>query len=128
MVQPFYEDMGRKAQWFYEIHGTNDFTALDKLRDNAVAHVEVMREARRTRLDPGGGAIDKPSVLTGAERRATTAKVDLPGHVDEGFITVPIQVSSSEEELGATRKEAILDVAHRSGVPKRVVYDAVHRP
>ena len=27
-----------------------------------------------------------------------------------------------------TRKEAILDVARRAGVPKREVYDAVHRP
>jgi 16S rRNA (cytidine1402-2'-O)-methyltransferase len=35
---------------------------------------------------------------------------------------------AEEEATGATRKEAILDVARRSGVPKRVVYDAVHRP
>jgi 16S rRNA (cytidine1402-2'-O)-methyltransferase len=35
---------------------------------------------------------------------------------------------AEEEEIGASRKEAILDVARRSGVPKRVVYDAVHRP
>jgi 16S rRNA (cytidine1402-2'-O)-methyltransferase len=35
---------------------------------------------------------------------------------------------AEEERTGATRKEAILDVARRSGVPKRVVYDAVHRP
>ncbi|MEO7352332.1 MAG: 16S rRNA (cytidine(1402)-2'-O)-methyltransferase [Marmoricola sp.] len=34
---------------------------------------------------------------------------------------------AEEEAAGATRKEAILDVARRSGVPKRVVYDAVHR-
>jgi 16S rRNA (cytidine1402-2'-O)-methyltransferase len=34
---------------------------------------------------------------------------------------------AEEEATGATRKEAILDVARRSGVPKRVVYDAVHR-
>jgi 16S rRNA (cytidine1402-2'-O)-methyltransferase len=34
---------------------------------------------------------------------------------------------AEEEEIGATRKEAILDVARRSRVPKRVVYDAVHR-
>jgi 16S rRNA (cytidine1402-2'-O)-methyltransferase len=33
-----------------------------------------------------------------------------------------------EEGAGATRKEAILDVARRAGLPKRVVYDAVHRP
>jgi 16S rRNA (cytidine1402-2'-O)-methyltransferase len=35
---------------------------------------------------------------------------------------------AEEEETGATRKEAIREVARRSGVPKRVVYDAVHRP
>ncbi len=32
------------------------------------------------------------------------------------------------ETGGMTRKEAILDVARRAGVPKREVYDAVHRP
>ena len=34
---------------------------------------------------------------------------------------------AEEEVVGATRKEAILDVARRAGVPKRVVYDAVHK-
>ena len=34
---------------------------------------------------------------------------------------------AEEEEAGATRKEAILDVARRCRVPKRLVYDAVHR-
>jgi 16S rRNA (cytidine1402-2'-O)-methyltransferase len=33
-----------------------------------------------------------------------------------------------EEATGSTRKEAILDVARRAGLPKRVVYDAVHKP
>ena len=33
----------------------------------------------------------------------------------------------AEEESGTPRKQAIADVARRSGVPKRVVYDAVHR-
>jgi 16S rRNA (cytidine1402-2'-O)-methyltransferase len=37
------------------------------------------------------------------------------------------ELVAGEEEAGASRKEAILDVARRSGVPKRVVYDAVHR-
>ena len=32
------------------------------------------------------------------------------------------------EAAGSTRKDAILAVAQRSGVPKRVVYDAVHKP
>jgi 16S rRNA (cytidine1402-2'-O)-methyltransferase len=34
---------------------------------------------------------------------------------------------AKEEAAGATRKEAIADVARRSGVPKREVYDVVHK-
>ncbi|MCW2835231.1 MAG: Uroporphyrin-III C/tetrapyrrole (Corrin/Porphyrin) methyltransferase [Nocardioides sp.] len=34
---------------------------------------------------------------------------------------------AEEEASGATRKEAIADVARRSGVPRREVYDLVHR-
>ena len=36
-------------------------------------------------------------------------------------------VAEAEAE-GSTRKEAILEVARRAGLPKRVVYDAVHKP
>ncbi|KQT94043.1 uroporphyrin-III methyltransferase [Marmoricola sp. Leaf446] len=35
---------------------------------------------------------------------------------------------AAEELVGVPRKQAIGDVARRSGVPKRLVYDAVHRP
>jgi 16S rRNA (cytidine1402-2'-O)-methyltransferase len=34
---------------------------------------------------------------------------------------------ASEESAGLPRKQAISDVARRSGVPKRMVYDAVHK-
>jgi 16S rRNA (cytidine1402-2'-O)-methyltransferase len=34
---------------------------------------------------------------------------------------------ADEEAAGATRKDAILEVARRAGVPKRTVYDLVHR-
>jgi 16S rRNA (cytidine1402-2'-O)-methyltransferase len=34
---------------------------------------------------------------------------------------------AEEETMGATRRDAILDVARRAGLPKRVVYDAVHK-
>ena len=34
---------------------------------------------------------------------------------------------SDEEATGVSRKDAILDVARRAGLPKRVVYDAVHK-
>jgi photosystem II stability/assembly factor-like uncharacterized protein len=118
MAEPFYEDMGRKAQWFYEIHGTRDYAALDRLRDQALAHVKVMREARLTRLDPGGGPIDKPTVLVGAGRRAQTANVALPGHVTEGFITVPIQVTSTEVDLGATLKQKLRRAAQSTLDPR----------
>jgi 16S rRNA (cytidine1402-2'-O)-methyltransferase len=36
-------------------------------------------------------------------------------------------VARAEDEGGLTRKEAILDVARRTGLPKREVYDAVHK-
>jgi 16S rRNA (cytidine1402-2'-O)-methyltransferase len=54
------------------------------------------------------------------------------GHAD--VVDVPTDPASlaalvaEEEATGSTRKEAILDVARRAGVPKRVVYDAVHKP
>jgi 16S rRNA (cytidine1402-2'-O)-methyltransferase len=35
---------------------------------------------------------------------------------------------AEEEAMGTSRKDAILEVAHRAGLPKRVVYDAVHKP
>ncbi len=35
---------------------------------------------------------------------------------------------ADHEAAGSTRKEAILEVARLAGVPKRVVYDAVHKP
>jgi 16S rRNA (cytidine1402-2'-O)-methyltransferase len=34
---------------------------------------------------------------------------------------------AEDEAAGWTRKEAILDVAKRAGLPKRIVYDAVHK-
>ncbi|QNN51586.1 16S rRNA (cytidine(1402)-2'-O)-methyltransferase [Nocardioides mesophilus] len=45
--------------------------------------------------------------------------------------TDPVSLAAlvaEEEAEGATRKEAILDVARRAGLPKRQVYDAVHKP
>ena len=45
-------------------------------------------------------------------------------------VTDPITLAAwvaEDEADGVPRKQAIVDVARRSGVPKRVVYDAVHR-
>ena len=93
MAQPFYEDMGRKARWFHEIHGSTDYGALDRLRDKAFEHVDVMRQARINRADPGGGRIDKASVLLGGGRKARITSVDLPGHCEKGFITGAVEVT-----------------------------------
>jgi 16S rRNA (cytidine1402-2'-O)-methyltransferase len=34
---------------------------------------------------------------------------------------------SEEETSGLSRKDAVREVARRAGLPKRTVYDAVHR-
>ena len=107
MAQPFYEDMGRKARWFHEIHGSTDYGALDRLRDKAFEHVDVMRQARITRADPGGGRIDKASVLLGGGRKARITSVDLPGHCEKGFITGAVEVTSALEDLGAMLKQQL---------------------
>ena len=46
-------------------------------------------------------------------------------------VTDPVALAALvevEESTGVPRKQAIAEVAKRSGVPKRLVYDAVHRP
>ena len=105
MPEPFYEDMRQKAEWFREIHGSDDHAELDRVRDRALAHVEVMREARVTRLDPGGGAIDEAFVLVGRGGRATARSTDLPGHADPAvFLTRAVEVTSAAEDLGRVLK------------------------
>jgi len=53
------------------------------------------------------------------------------GAADDATSTDPDTLKAlvaSEESAGVPRKQAIADVARRSGVPKRVVYDLVHKP
>jgi 16S rRNA (cytidine1402-2'-O)-methyltransferase len=56
-------------------------------------------------------------VAAGAEQRA-----DVP--TDPASLRALVE---AEERRGMPRKAAIVDVARRAGVPKRVVYDAVHK-
>jgi 16S rRNA (cytidine1402-2'-O)-methyltransferase len=56
-------------------------------------------------------------VAAGAEERA-----DVPTDPESLLALV-----EAEERRGMPRKAAIVDVARRAGVPKRVVYDAVHK-
>ena len=52
-----------------------------------------------------------------------TASTDLP--TDPASLAAA--VAQAQDEGGLTRKDAILDVARRTGLPKREVYDAVHK-
>jgi 16S rRNA (cytidine1402-2'-O)-methyltransferase len=52
-----------------------------------------------------------------------TAATDLP--TDPSSLAA--LVAEAQDEGGLTRKDAILDVARRTGLPKRDVYDAVHK-
>jgi 16S rRNA (cytidine1402-2'-O)-methyltransferase len=52
------------------------------------------------------------------------------GAVPERVDTDPVSLAglvADAESTGTPRKQAILDVARRAGVPKREVYDAVHK-
>ena len=64
-------------------------------------------------------------VLRG-EVTIVVAGAPAPGRVDD-----PAELIArvrALEDGGTTRKEAIVEVARSAGVPKRVVYDAVHKP
>jgi 16S rRNA (cytidine1402-2'-O)-methyltransferase len=52
-----------------------------------------------------------------------TASADVP--TDPAALAA--LVAQAQDEGGLTRKDAILDVARRAGLPKREVYDAVHK-
>lgn len=52
----------------------------------------------------------------------TTATSDVP--TDPASLA---ELVADAEREGTTRKDAILEVARRAGLPKRVVYDAVHK-
>ena len=89
----------------------------------------VCRELTKTHEEVRRGPL--ADLVTWAERGVRgEVTIVLEGAPAPEPVTDPAilaELVASEEEAGATRKEAILDVARRSGVPKRVVYDAVHR-
>jgi 16S rRNA (cytidine1402-2'-O)-methyltransferase len=91
----------------------------------------VCRELTKTHEEVRrGGLADLAAWAADGVRGEVTIVVE--GHAD--VVDVPTDPASlaslvaEEEATGSTRKEAILDVARRAGLPKRVVYDAVHKP
>jgi len=94
-------------------------------RDAAVCRelTKTHEEVRRDHLDA--------LVAWAAEGVRGEVTIVVAGAGDDATSTDPDTLRalvSSEEAAGVPRKQAIADVARRSGVPKRVVYDLVHKP
>jgi 16S rRNA (cytidine1402-2'-O)-methyltransferase len=89
----------------------------------------VCRELTKTHEEVRrGGLADLTEWADAGVRGEVTIVV--AGAPEPEAITDPatlLALVEAEEESGTPRKQAIADVARRSGVPKRVVYDAVHR-
>lgn len=88
-------------------------------RELTKTHEQVRRGTLAELVDWAGDGVrgEVTLVVAGAEPRpAVTDPVELRAAVERS------------EARGVTRKQAILDVARESGVPKRTVYDAVHKP
>ncbi len=89
----------------------------------------VCRELTKTHEEVRRGTLGELATWAAQGVRGEVTIV-LDGATAPEAVTDPLVLAAlvaDEEEAGATRKEAILDVARRSGVPKRLVYDAVHR-
>jgi 16S rRNA (cytidine1402-2'-O)-methyltransferase len=89
----------------------------------------VCRELTKTHEEVRrGGLADLAAWAGDGVRGEVTLVVE---GVDADRVDVPTDAASlavlvaEQEELGSSRKEAILEVARRAGLPKRVVYDAV---
>ncbi len=64
----------------------------------------------------------------GVRGEVTIVVTGAPVQAEVGTDPESLKAAVAEEEaVGATRKEAIADVARRAGLPKREVYDVVHR-
>ena len=101
-----------------EAFGTDRRAAV--CRELTKTHEEVRRAglADLARWAADGVRGEVTVVVEGAAEHA-----DLP--TDAASLAALV---AAEEEVGTARKDAIRDVARRAGVPKREVYDAVHKP
>jgi len=88
-------------------------------RELTKTHEEVRRSGLAALADWAADGVrgEVTLVVEGAADRS-----DVPTDPDSLAALV-----AEEESDGATRKDAILEVARRAGLPKRVVYDAVHK-
>jgi 16S rRNA (cytidine1402-2'-O)-methyltransferase len=89
----------------------------------------VCRELTKTHEEVRRGGLAELATWAGDGVRGEVTLV-VAGAVPEQVDTDPVSLAglvADAESTGTPRKQAILDVARRAGVPKREVYDAVHK-
>ncbi|GAB3997702.1 16S rRNA (cytidine(1402)-2'-O)-methyltransferase [Nocardioides marmoraquaticus] len=90
----------------------------------------VCRELTKTHEEVRRGTVAELAAwAAGGVRGEVTIVVE--GAPPPEAVTDPATLAAlvaAQEQVGVPRKQAIPDVAKRAGVPKRVVYDAVHKP
>lgn len=96
-----------------------DARAAAVCRELTKTHEEVRRGPLAELVDWAGH---------GVRGEVTVVVAGAPPQAEVGTDPASLRAAVADEEAaGATRKEAIADVARRAGVPKREVYDVVHR-
>ena len=90
----------------------------------------VCRELTKTHEEVRRGPLDDlvAWAADGVRGEVTIVVAGAPAEAEVGTDPESLRAAVAEEEaVGATRKEAIADVARRAGIPKREVYDVVHK-
>ena len=90
----------------------------------------VCRELTKTHEEVRRGALRELVEWATGEVRGEVTLVVAGAPVGAGLPTTPEELRArvaEREDRGATRKEAIAATAKEAGVPKREVYDLVHR-
>ncbi|MEV7971518.1 16S rRNA (cytidine(1402)-2'-O)-methyltransferase [Sphaerisporangium sp. NPDC088356] len=90
----------------------------------------VCRELTKTYEEVRRGGLGELAEWAGGNVRGEITLVVAghePGTVEPDLQELVFEVAR-REEAGVSRKQAIVDVAKSAGIPKRDLYDAVHRP
>lgn len=103
----FWEDMERKAEWFYETRGRLSDKQLSAKYHRALEQIERLREARTLDdLDPGGEAPKgTAATLTRGRKRARVDEVENPySAATENFATAAVRIDDVARGEGALVK------------------------
>jgi 16S rRNA (cytidine1402-2'-O)-methyltransferase len=122
-------DEARTMVFFEAPHRTEAALAAMAEAFGADRPAAVCRELTKTHEQVRRGGLGNLAAWASEGVRGEVTIV-VSGATDSGSSSDPDTLRAlvaSEEAAGVPRKQAISDVARRSGVPKRVVYDLVHR-